>query len=107
MASLPDLLAPLLPDLSLGGVLGYCAGFAVKKIGRAVIFVIGAIFVVLQLLAYFEFVEVNWPRVQMVAEPWLRTGAREGSTWFVEVLRANLPFGGAFLAGLLLGLRSK
>ena len=105
--SLPNLLQPLLPDLSLGGVLGFCAGFAIKKVGRIVIFIVGAIFVVVQLLAYSGFVTVDWARVQLATEPWLKEGAREGSAWLLDVLKANLPFGGAFVAGLMLGLRTK
>lgn len=105
--SFPELLRPLLPDLSLGGVLGFCAGFAIKKVGRVMIFALGAVFVLVQLLAYFGFLSVNWGRLQMVAEPWLREGAQHGSAWVLDVLKANLPFGGAFTAGLLLGLRTK
>ncbi len=105
--SVPDLIAPLLPDLSLGGILGFCTGFAIRKVGRGLIFVLGSIFVLIQLLAYFEFITVNWTRVQQVAEPLVQDGARTGGSWLLDVLSANLPFGGAFVAGLLLGLRAK
>ncbi|AFZ67376.1 FUN14 domain-containing protein [Deinococcus peraridilitoris] len=105
--SVPDLLRPLLPDLSIGGVLGFCAGFAIKKVGRVMIFALGALFVIVQLLAYFGFLSVNWGRVQLIAEPWLKEGAQQGSAWLLDVLRANLPFGGAFVAGLMLGLRTR
>ncbi|WP_027481105.1 FUN14 domain-containing protein [Deinococcus pimensis] len=107
MTSLGDLLTPILPDLSLGGLLGFCAGFAVKKVGRGLIFVLGALFVVLQLLAWWGFVTVNWTHVREVAEPLVRQGGEQGGAWLMKVLTANLPFGGAFTAGLLLGLRTK
>lgn len=105
--NVPDLLVPILPDLSLGGLLGFCAGYAFKKAGRVVVFVIGAVFVIVQFLAYYELVTVNWARVQVAAEPWLKEGASTTSAWVLEVLQANLPFGGAFVAGLVLGLRAK
>lgn len=105
--SFPELLRPLLPDLSLGGVLGFCAGFAIKKVGRVMIFAVGAVFVLVQVLAYFGWLSVNWGRVQLVAEPWLRAGAQHGSALALSVLKTNLPFGGAFVAGLLLGLKTR
>lgn len=107
MTSLPDLITPVLPDLSVGGLLGFCAGFAVKKVGRMLVFVVGAIVLVVQLLVWQGFVTVDWARVQQSAEPLVEAGGREGGTWLMNVLTANLPFGGAFTAGLLLGLRTK
>lgn len=103
----PNLLGSLLPALSLGGVLGFCAGYAIKKVGRAVIFVVGALFVLIQLLAYAGVLSVNWGQVQTAAEPLLQDGARQGSAWLWRVLTANLPFGVAFAAGVALGLRAR
>ncbi|PYE53537.1 FUN14 domain-containing protein [Deinococcus yavapaiensis] len=102
-----DVITPLLPDLSLGGLLGFCAGFAIKKASRVLILVVGVVFVLVQILAYYGIITVHWTKVQELAEPVLRTGAEDGGAWALEVLRANLPFGGAFVAGLLLGLRAK
>lgn len=102
-----DVLTPLLPDLSLGGLLGFCAGFAVKKASRVLILTVGVVFVLVQVLAYYGILTVHWTKVQELAEPMLQVGAKEGGAWALDVLRANLPFGGAFVAGLLLGLRSK
>lgn len=99
--------APILPDLSLGGLLGFSAGYAVKKVGRAALFVIGVIFVVIQVLAYAGFIEVNWTRVQDVAQPAVEEGARRGAEWLWAAVRANVPFGAAFTGGVLLGLRVK
>ena len=105
--SLPTTLSSLLPDLSIGGVLGLSAGYAIKKVGRAVMFVVGALFVLIQLLAYAGFVSVNWGQVQTAAEPLLRDGARHSSAWLWRALAAHLPFGAAFAAGLALGLRAR
>ncbi len=103
----PNLLASLLPALSLGGVLGFSAGYAVKRVGRLVIFVVGALFVLVQLLAYWGVLSVNWGEVQTATEPLLQDGARQGSAWLWRVLTANLPFGAAFTAGVALGLRAR
>ncbi|SMB91036.1 Uncharacterized membrane protein, Fun14 family [Deinococcus hopiensis KR-140] len=105
--SLLDALRPLLPDFSVGALLGFATGLALKKVGRAVLLALGLLFIALQLLAYFDLVTVNWPRLQALSEPWLRQGGELGSRWLMRVLTANLPFAGAFTAGLLLGLRAR
>ena len=103
--NLLDLLKPYLPDLSVGAVLGFAAGYAVKKVGKVALFALGAIFILIQVLAYAGLLTVNWVKVQALAEPWLRTGGEHFSAWFMRVVQTNLPFGGAFVAGLLIGLR--
>jgi len=49
---------------------------------------------------------VDWTRIQRDVEPLLQQEQIK-SAWdaLVGVLTTNLPFGGAFVAGLLLGLR--
>lgn len=100
-----DWLRPALPELSVGAVLGFAAGYAIKKIGKVALFVVGALFIVIQLLVYFGMLSVNWGHVQQVAEPWLRTGGEQLGAGALRILKTNLPFGGAFVAGLLIGLR--
>ncbi|PTA67823.1 FUN14 domain-containing protein [Deinococcus arcticus] len=104
---LADALRPLLPDLSVGGLLGFATGVALRHIGRVALIVLGTLFVVLQLLAALDLVTVNWLRLQALTEPWLRQGQEQGGAWLLRVLTANLPFAGAFTAGLLLGLRAR
>lgn len=104
---LVDALRPLLPDLSVGALLGFATGVALRHIGRVVLVVLGVLFLTLQLLAYFDLVSINWLRVQALTEPWLRQGGEQGASWLRRVLTANLPFAGAFTAGLLLGLRAR
>ncbi|MFC4639017.1 FUN14 domain-containing protein [Deinococcus hohokamensis] len=102
-----DVLQPLLPDLSVGALLGFATGLALRHIGRVVLIVVGVLFITLQLLAYFELVSINWLKVQALTEPWLRQGGEQGAQWLSRVLTANLPFAGAFSAGLLVGLRAR
>ena len=100
-------LQPALPDLSVGAVLGFATGVAIRAVGRVVLVVVGVLFISLQLLAYFELVSINWLRLQALTEPWLRQGSEQGAQWLGRVLTANLPFAGAFAAGLALGLRAR
>ncbi|MFC6750348.1 FUN14 domain-containing protein [Deinococcus aquaticus] len=102
---LGDALSALLPDLSVGALLGFATGVAIRYVGRVALIGLGVLFITLQLLAYFELISVNWLRVQAITEPWLRQGTEQGGAWLTRLLTANLPFAGAFTAGLLLGLR--
>ncbi|GAA5511430.1 hypothetical protein Dcar01_00139 [Deinococcus carri] len=106
-ASITAALRPLLPDLSVGALLGFATGLALKKVGRLALVALGLLFLSVQLLAYFGLLTVNWPRVQALAAPWLQQGGELGGMWLTRVLTANLPFAGAFTAGLLLGLRAR
>ena len=102
---LGDALSALLPDLSVGALLGFATGAAIRYVGRVALIGLGVLFITLQLLAYFELISVDWLRVQAITEPWLRQGTEQGGAWLTRLLTANLPFAGAFTAGLLLGLR--
>ena len=97
----------MLPDLSVGALLGFATGVALRHIGRVALIALGALFITLQLLSYFGLITVNWWQVQALTEPWLRQGSEQGGAWLTRVLTANLPFAGAFTAGLLLGLRAR
>ncbi|ANE43036.1 FUN14 domain-containing protein [Deinococcus puniceus] len=101
------LLASLLPDLSVGAVLGFATGYALKKLGRVVLLLVGLLFIALQVLSWFDLVTVHWTRVQALSEPWLRQGSEQGAAWLSRLLTANLPFAGAFTAALLVGLRAR
>ncbi|GMA14582.1 hypothetical protein E5F05_10200 [Deinococcus metallilatus] len=106
-APITDALRPLLPDLSVGALLGFATGLALKKVGRVALIALGLLFIAVQLLASFDLLTVNWPRVQALTDPWLRQGGELGGAWLARVLTANLPFAGAFTAGLLVGLRAR
>ena len=91
-AGFADALKPLLPDLSVGALLGFATGVALKHIGRWALVGLGVLFITVQVLAYFDLVSVNWLRVQALAEPWLAQGRENGGAWLTRLLTANLPF---------------
>ncbi|MBB6098957.1 putative membrane protein (Fun14 family) [Deinobacterium chartae] len=102
-----NLLTPYLGQLSLGAVLGFAAGYAVKKIGKIALLVVGVLFIAVQLLAASGFIEVDWLRIQQAAGPLLeRERIQSGWSSFLGVLTNNLPFSGAFLAAFVLGFRA-
>ncbi len=101
-----DQIAPYLGQVSFGGLAGFAVGYALKKVGRVALVVFGLLFIAVQLLAYFGLIEVNWLRIQQIAQPALqKTGLESAWNALLGVLTQNLPFAGAFVPGLILGLR--
>ena len=102
-----DSLLPILPGLSLGAILGFCAGYAIKRLGRMTALIVGLLFLALQVMAWQGLLTIHWPKIQALAEPWLHQGGEELGRWGLRILQTNLPFGGAFVAALLVGLRAR
>lgn len=101
-----EFIQPYIGQLTFGGIAGFATGYAIKTVGRIVAIALGLIFIVVQLLAQAGYINVDWTRLQQDVEPLLQEDRVKGF-WdgLVGLLTNNLPFGGAFVAGLLLGLR--
>lgn len=97
---------PWLQQIAFGGVAGFIAGYALKKVGKFVALALGVLFVVIQVLAWSGFVSVNWGAVQSTVDPLLETSSLERA-WqgLVSVLTYNIPFAAAFVPGIVLGLK--
>lgn len=105
----PPLLTPelqaLLPQLSIGFLLGMAAGYAVKVIGKLALLLVGVLFIGTQVLASQGVVTVDWLKLEAVTDPWLAQGGKPFLDWLGGILQHDLPFAGAFGGGVLLGLR--
>ncbi|WP_457637767.1 FUN14 domain-containing protein [Oceanithermus sp.] len=106
MDALGQLIGPYLGQITFGGLAGFFAGYALKKIGKLAALVLGLFFIGLQLLAYYGYVQIDWTRIQASVDPLLGEEQLR-SLWqkFLEVLTYNAPFAGGFVAGLVLGLK--
>jgi len=92
--------------LGFGGIAGSLVGYSAKKLTKLVAVGLGILFILMQLLVHQGFISVNWTHVQTTAEQVWRNP--EGLTladraW--NILVANLPFGGGFVAGFALGFK--
>ena len=105
LASL-ETFAPYLQQLSFGAIAGFVAGYALKKVGKVLAIALGLLFVILQILAYYGFVTINWLEVQNRVNPVLE-GESANKLWqsLVNILTYNITFAAAFIPGLILGLR--
>jgi uncharacterized membrane protein (Fun14 family) len=98
-----EILTPLLTQLGVGGLAGLCSGYAMKKMGKVIAFIIGIVFLFLQLLAYQGFITINYqPLIEWANGITSQIGLAESA---LIVIIANLPFGGGFLAGFVIGLK--
>jgi len=104
--SLVEVIQPYIGQLTFGGLAGFAVGYAIKTVGRWVAIFLGVIFIVVQILASMGYLSVDWTRIQRDVEPYINnSGVKNLWNNLVSLLTNNLPFGGAFIAGLLLGLR--
>lgn len=99
-------LAPLAAQVGLGGVLGFCAGLAIKKIGKVVAVIIGVVFVLIQVLAYYDVISIDWA----IVSGWWDMVRQEDRVAGVEnalrtVLLANVPALVGAVPGFLLGFK--
>ena len=95
---------PMLGELGVvtfSGVTGYSAGFATKKVFKIMLIIAGLLFITLQLLANYEMLLVNWPKVKSVAEALVHTDVSS----LKSMLTAHLPETGGFIGGFVLGFK--
>jgi len=106
MDDLGALLSGPAAALGFGGVAGAIVGYTAKKLTKLVALVLGLIFIAIQALVYLKFVTVDWTAVQHTAEHvWKDTQGVTLADRAWDVISANLPFGGGFVAGFALGFK--
>ena len=99
-----DHLIPGLGSLGLGGLLGYAVGIAFRSAAKTLGCLLGLLFILLQVLAYYKIVTIDWTQLAHHAQPATHL-AETGLERLWHILTYNLPFAGGFAAGLALALR--
>mmetsp|Transcript_6553 Transcript_6553/g.8516 ORF Transcript_6553/g.8516 Transcript_6553/m.8516 type:complete len:125 (+) Transcript_6553:63-437(+) len=105
---------PIIAKLGFGTVVGYCSGMAMKKIGKAVAFVIGMGFIVVQGAVSAGYIAVDWNKVQSDVVSTVDTN-NDGKLdeedvkayWanVKKVLINGIPDAGGFSLGFLWGVK--
>mmetsp|Transcript_19247 Transcript_19247/g.57813 ORF Transcript_19247/g.57813 Transcript_19247/m.57813 type:complete len:168 (+) Transcript_19247:66-569(+) len=108
-------LGPIGGGISIGSLLGFCSGFALKKTGKAATAVFGGIFCLQQGLAYQGYITVNWDKVEKDLTQLLDVNKDgkvdvkdldHGYAMVLKVLQHNAySVSGGFGAGFLYGIR--
>lgn len=101
-----DFLVPLVSQLGLGAVIGFCVGLLLKKVGKIVAIIVGLAFVFLQILAHYEIVVIQWEPIQGWWDQ-STTPAELRGYWATvrSILFANIPALGGAIPAFILGLK--
>ncbi len=99
--------------LSLGLVSGFCSGYFLKKVGKAAVVSSGVVFLLFQAAAQKEYLTINWPKVDKdfnaLVGSFREISDREPSSTLSDFTRLCTEktgiTSGAFMAGLVLGLK--
>ena len=98
-------LSVILGTLGVGGLLGWFTGTAVKTVGRLVGCLLGLVFILMQVLAYYGLAEWHWDAIARLVMGPAATAADAATAKLWTILTYNLPFAGGFATGFYLGLR--
>ena len=103
---LGQMLGGIAPSLGFGGAAGLVVGYTAKKLTKLLALLLGITFILLQVLVYEGFITVNWGAVETTAETvWTDPHGVTLADRVWDVLTANLPFGGGFVAGFAIGIK--
>ena len=84
--------------MTFGTTLGVASGLAIKKIGKALLFLLGTEICILQYMAYKGWLHMNWKKITEDVRPKFERGVLDG---VVEILVYKLPWASSFTAGML------
>ncbi len=99
-----DVLPAILFQASGGLVLGFAAGYAVKKALKLALLVLGVFTIALIGLEYYGVISVNYDKLVLLVERAI-SGAEAAAGSLQAHIIANIPFAGTFLAGFALGFK--
>jgi len=98
-----EVFSPILFQLGVGGIGGFIVGYALKKLSKLVLFLIGLFIILLIYLSTQGIVNINYGGLWDALNGLLHLGS-SALSWLVGVI-SLLPFAGSFIAGFLLGLK--
>jgi uncharacterized membrane protein (Fun14 family) len=98
-----EIVTPLVFQLGAGGVGGFVVGYAIKKIAKLIVVLIGILLLGLIYLSSQGILEVNYSKLFDAIQGWLG-GAGQAVGWLTPII-AHLPFAGSFMVGFFLGFK--
>jgi uncharacterized membrane protein (Fun14 family) len=98
-----DMITPMVGELGIAGLGGFCVGYAIKKVTRIVAALAAVFFMGVQYLSYIGIVEIN----QTALQDWVNSALTGASTLQEPflLLLSQASLGAGFAAGLVLGLK--
>jgi uncharacterized membrane protein (Fun14 family) len=79
----PSSLAPFATSIGFGGVAGFLIGYAIKKVMKVMLIIVGLIFVGFIYLEYHKVLSIDWNKIQLSVE--------NGLSGIVNMTNGNIP----------------
>jgi len=98
-----ELLTPVVYQLGIGGVLGFFAGYAIKKLTKLIAAIIGVVALLLIYLSYEGIITINYEKLTEKIQVLIGTVGQTPDV--ITPIISSLPFAGSFLAGAALGFK--
>lgn len=102
-------------QISIWFAMGYCSGITIKKASKVGIVLVGTSFMGLQLLTYYDYININHQKIEsefINIFDLNKDGKVDNKDLILhyenlkKILSFNLPAGGGYSSGLLLGLKN-
>ncbi|MDI6847347.1 MAG: FUN14 domain-containing protein [Candidatus Bathyarchaeia archaeon] len=90
-------------QLGVGGIGGFIVGYAMKKISKLIVVLIGLFITFLLYLGTRGIISINYAELWKALEG-LLSFAGQAATWLIGFI-SLLPFMGSFIAGFVLGFK--
>jgi len=98
-----EIVSPLAFQLGVGGVGGFIVGYALKKLSKLILVLIGLFVLALIYLSTQGVININYDSLWNALSGLIGIGGSVFS-WIIGVI-SLLPFAASFVAGFLLGLK--
>lgn len=98
-----EVISPLVFQLGVGGIGGFVIGFALKKLSKLILVLIGLFTLALIYLSTQGIININYSSLWSALSNLIGLGSSVFS-WVVGVI-SLLPFAASFIGGFLLGLK--
>lgn len=98
-----EIITPVVYQLGLGAIGGFVLGFALKKIAKIFIVIVGLFILALLYLGVNNVININYGNLWTTIANGLGL-AGAAASWIVGIISV-LPFVGSFIVGFLLGLK--
>ncbi len=98
-----EIVTPLVFQLGAGAVGGFVVGYAIKKVAKLIVVLIGVFLLALVYLSSQGILYVNYDKLFDAVSGGLG-GAGSAVGWLTPII-AHLPFAGSFFVGFFLGFK--
>ncbi|RLE50062.1 MAG: hypothetical protein DRJ31_02715 [Candidatus Methanomethylicota archaeon] len=99
-----DITSSLIAQLGFGGLVGFVVGYAVKKILKLMLILLGLYAASLAYLAHRGFITINYDKFTEAFQS--LTSMIQGGFNLPDFLTTNIPFAGSLIVGFWLGFKA-